>query len=201
MSDSAPLSFAQRASTLASTQAMPLQRAPKPASSAAAKKPAASPAVSVTSPTAAAPSNGQQLRSPTTATAAKSAPSPLNQAAAATPSPAASSAPSTGPSAGTGPVRVVKAAKQGFALVTAVSSGDTLIVIGTRTAAGQKTPEKIIIVSGIQAPKFAKGKNQKDEPFAWESREYLRKRVIGKQSQHTLNTCGSGTLSRIPHSP
>ena len=157
-----------------------MQRAGKPATPTAAKKAAASsPAVSVTSPTAASASNGQQqLKSPT-----KPAPSSLNQSAAVTPSPAATSTPSASTPGGSGPVRVVKAPKEGFALVTAVSSGDTLNVIGSRTAAGQKTPEKTIIVSGIQAPKFAKGKNQKDEPFAWEAREYLRKRVIAKQSQ------------------
>ena len=197
MSDSAPLSFAQRASNLASNQAMPLQRAGKPAAATAAKKPAPSPspAVSVTSPTAA--TNGQQLKSPTKQSAAP----PANQAAAATPSPSTttpaastSSSGSTGTTAGTGPVRVVKAPKEGFALVTAVSSGDTLIVIGSRAAGGEKTPEKTIIVSGIQAPKFAKGKNQKDEPFAWESREYLRKRVIGKQSQPAATTSSRDRL-------
>ena len=190
MSDSAPLSFAQRASNLASNQAMPLQRS-KPAQSAAPKKAAAAaaPATSITSPTAASAAtatNGQPLKSPTKPTSSST---PPNQSAAVTPSPATSSPATTSSSTsaiatgGAGPVKVVKAPKEGFALVTAVSSGDTLIVIGSRVAAGQKTPEKIIIVSGIQAPKFAKGKNQKDEPFAWESREYLRKRVIGKQSQ------------------
>ena len=185
MSDSAPLSFAQRASNLASNQAMPLQSKAKPA---APKKSAAAPSASLTSPTAASAANGQQIKSPTKSAPA---PSPLAQSAAVTPSPSTAAAPSSGATAGTGPVRVVKAPKQGFALVTAVSSGDTLVVIGSRTAAGQQTPEKFIIVSGIQAPKFAKGKNQKDEPFAWESREYLRKRVIGKQSQSACPTGGS----------
>ena len=182
MSDSAPLSFAQRASNLASNQAMPLQRA-KPAQAAAPKKAAPSATAAITSPTASSAStNGQPALKSPTKPAASSSP---NQAAAVAPAgaAAASSAPSSATAPGTGPVRVVKAPKEGFALVTAVSSGDSLQVIGN-TAAGQKTPEKTIIVSGIQAPKFAKGKNQKDEPFAWESREYLRKRVIGKQSQY-----------------
>ena len=103
------------------------------------------------------------------AKAPASAPSPLSPSAAVSPTPAA------------GPIKVIKAPKQGFALVKAVTSGDTMVVAGNTTQAGQQLPEKTIIVSGITAPKFAKGKNQTDEPFAWESREYLRKKVIGQQ--------------------
>ena len=185
----APLSYANRASNLAKEQAMPLQRAPAP------KK--AAPAPSVTSPTASAPPSSAAFNAVTSPTnSAKPKPTPpspskpvtaaVSSPAAVAPSPSSSSPAPSGASSSpplSAPVKVVKAPKTGFALVKAVTSGDTLIVIGNITQAGQQSPEKTIIVSGIAAPKFAKGKNQTDEPFAWESREYLRKKVIGQQSQ------------------
>ena len=173
---SVPLSYANRASSLAKEQTMPMQRAPaKPAPAKKAQPPP--------SPSAAAPA----LSSPTAANGSAAAAgvtspqrgggnnaSPLKQAAAVNPlssssvsssSSSLSSAPSassalTSPAGGS--VKVVKAPRTGYALVKAVQSGDTLVVIGNAPS-GQTAPEKTIIISGIQAPKFAKGKNQTDE--------------------------------------
>lgn len=64
----------------------------------------------------------------------------------------------------------------GYAMVKAVLSGDSLVLAGS-TVAGVETPEKLVSLTGVLAPKFGRGKNQVDEPFAWESREYLRKHV------------------------
>ena len=176
----APLSYANRASNLAKEQAMPLQRSAPPKKAAAAAAPLTSPTASSTS----ASTSSSPLKSPTKPTAPAPAKAP---AASASPlSPTATSTTSATPAAG--PVKIIKAPKQGFATVKAVTSGDTMVVAGNITQAGQQLPEKTIIVSGISAPKFAKGKNQVDEPFAWESREYLRKKVIGQQSQHHLTT-------------
>ena len=190
----APLSYANRASNLAKEQVMPLQRAPAP------KRAAAAPATTaaLTSPTAAAAASPSSTTSPALTSPSKSKAAPPPAAKAAQPS-SSSPSPSTSVSASPSPstssplppsVRVVKAPKQGFALVKAVTSGDTLIVMGNITQAGQQLPEKTIIISGVTAPKFAKGKNQVDEPFAWESREYLRKKVIGQQrsAPHVLSS-------------
>ncbi|CAD7701107.1 unnamed protein product, partial [Ostreobium quekettii] len=64
--------------------------------------------------------------------------------------------------------------------VKAVHSGDTLLVMGA--AAGGPPPEKTLILSSLKAPKLGRRDGAtKDEPFAWESREFLRKKCIGKE--------------------
>lgn len=61
--------------------------------------------------------------------------------------------------------------------VKAVLSGDTMVVMGSDK--NGPPPEKIIKLAGIQAPKLG-GRNRTEEPFAWESRESLRKKCVGK---------------------
>ncbi|KAI8544128.1 hypothetical protein RHMOL_Rhmol08G0271500 [Rhododendron molle] len=61
--------------------------------------------------------------------------------------------------------------------VKAVPSGDSLVIMGSSKA--EIPPEKTITLSSLMAPKLAR-KGGVDEPFAWESREYLRKLCIGK---------------------
>lgn len=48
-------------------------------------------------------------------------------------------------------------------------------------SAGQIPPELSVTLSGLSAPRVARGKSGQDEPFGFESREFLRKMVIGKQ--------------------
>lgn len=63
--------------------------------------------------------------------------------------------------------------------VKAVPSGDTLVIMGI-TKGDSIPPEKTVTLKHIMAPKLAR-RDGDDEPFAWESREYLRKLCIGKE--------------------
>ncbi|XP_047081605.1 ribonuclease TUDOR 1-like [Lolium rigidum] len=62
--------------------------------------------------------------------------------------------------------------------VKAVTSGDCLLIMGSTKA--EIPPEKSITLSYLMAPRLAR-RNGVDEPFAWESREFLRKLCIGKE--------------------
>ncbi|KAL6570165.1 Translin-1 [Orobanche minor] len=64
-------------------------------------------------------------------------------------------------------------------LVKAVTSGDSLVIMGNTKA--EIPPEKTITLSSLMAPKLAPRRGGLDEPFAWESREFLRKLCIGKE--------------------
>ncbi|XP_073159229.1 ribonuclease TUDOR 1 [Henckelia pumila] len=64
--------------------------------------------------------------------------------------------------------------------VKAVPSGDTLVIMGNSKA--EIPPEKSITLSSLMAPKLgAPHRGSIDEPFAWDSREFLRKLCIGKE--------------------
>ncbi|XP_050292881.1 staphylococcal nuclease domain-containing protein 1 isoform X2 [Anthonomus grandis grandis] len=71
-------------------------------------------------------------------------------------------------------------------IVKQILSGDSIIVCGF---VGAPPPEKQLAFSGITAPKLARrpggpaetSGETKDEPWAWEAREYLRKKLIGKE--------------------
>lgn len=81
----------------------------------------------------------------------------------------------------------------GYATVKAVLSGDTIVVLGAAASGSSVAPEKVITISGITAPKFGRGKTGVDEPFGWEAREFLRKKIIGAQVQFTVqHTSDSG---------
>jgi len=77
--------------------------------------------------------------------------------------------------------------KHGRGIVKQVLSGDSIIIRGQPK--GGPPPEKYISLSNIQAPRLARRANTnvegsvdtKDEPFAWQSRENLRKKIIGKE--------------------
>lgn len=61
--------------------------------------------------------------------------------------------------------------------VKAVLSGDTLVIMGNTKA--EIPPEKTVVLAHLAAPRLARRGGQ-DEPFAWDSREFLRKLCIGK---------------------
>mmetsp|Transcript_36162 Transcript_36162/g.91251 ORF Transcript_36162/g.91251 Transcript_36162/m.91251 type:complete len:949 (-) Transcript_36162:968-3814(-) len=64
-------------------------------------------------------------------------------------------------------------------VVKEVLSGDTLVVMGN--VKGGPPPEKRITLSSLQAPRLGRRDGTtKDEPFAWQSREFLRKKAIGQ---------------------
>ncbi|KAK9689331.1 hypothetical protein RND81_09G053000 [Saponaria officinalis] len=63
--------------------------------------------------------------------------------------------------------------------VKAVPSGDTLVVMGM--AKGDVIPpEKMVTLAPVIAPRLAR-RDGVDEPFVWESREFLRKLCIGQE--------------------
>jgi staphylococcal nuclease domain-containing protein 1 len=64
--------------------------------------------------------------------------------------------------------------------VKAVTSGDCLVITALSHNRAGPPPEKTITFSSLMAPKMAR-RGGIDEPFAWESKEFLRKLCIGKE--------------------
>ncbi|XP_019416742.1 PREDICTED: ribonuclease TUDOR 1-like isoform X2 [Lupinus angustifolius] len=64
--------------------------------------------------------------------------------------------------------------------VKAVPSGDYLVIVAIASSKPGPLPEKTITLSSLVAPRLAR-RGGVDEPFAWESREFLRKLCIGKE--------------------
>ncbi|KAF3629235.1 hypothetical protein FXO38_06792 [Capsicum annuum] len=62
--------------------------------------------------------------------------------------------------------------------VKAVPSGDSLVIMGNSKA--EIPPEKSITLGSLMAPRLAR-RGGVDEPFAWQSRDFLRKLCIGKE--------------------
>nr|XP_004235862.1 ribonuclease TUDOR 1 [Solanum lycopersicum] len=62
--------------------------------------------------------------------------------------------------------------------VKAVPSGDSLVIMGSSKA--EIPPEKSITLGSLMAPRLAR-RGGVDEPFAWQSRDFLRKLCIGKE--------------------
>lgn len=90
---------------------------------------------------------------------------------------AAPPAPSS-PKAAAGPT-------QGVATVYQIKSGDTIVLCGPQSGKG-KPSTKEISLAAVQAPRLgvkSPSHTTPDEPFAWESREYLRKLLLNKQVQ------------------
>jgi len=68
-------------------------------------------------------------------------------------------------------------------VVKQIISGESIVIRGQPK--GGPPPEKTITLSSIKAPKLAKratagSEETKDEPWAWEAREFLRKKLIGE---------------------
>jgi staphylococcal nuclease domain-containing protein 1 len=76
-------------------------------------------------------------------------------------------------------------------IVKQVLSGDTVVIRGQPK--GGPPPERTLCLSNVIAPKLARRPNPnakglpqtQDEPYAWESREFLRKKIIGKEVSFT----------------
>lgn len=164
---STPLSYASHALNLDKNQVMPTQaRKPQPKKAPVAAAAAAAPAVVATE--IAAP----VVEKPTETIVAAAAAEEVDEPVVASASPVAER-----------PAPPQRTYYSGFAMVKAVHSGDSLVLAG---AGGPDAPEKVITLTGVLAPKFGRGKNASDEPYAWEAREYLRKHVIGKQVKFTV---------------
>mmetsp|Transcript_28020 Transcript_28020/g.68106 ORF Transcript_28020/g.68106 Transcript_28020/m.68106 type:complete len:940 (-) Transcript_28020:196-3015(-) len=83
--------------------------------------------------------------------------------------------------------------KVGVATVKNVTSGTSVVISGLATKANAIPPEKVIQLSGIQAPRLQRVRDpEKDEPYAFQSREYLRKMLIGKQVGFTVKHAAGG---------
>ncbi|XP_073353655.1 ribonuclease TUDOR 1 [Aegilops tauschii subsp. strangulata] len=67
--------------------------------------------------------------------------------------------------------------------VKALTSGDCLLIMGSTKA--EIPPEKSITLSYLMAPRLAR-RGGVDEPFAWESREYLRKLCVERLQEVTF---------------
>jgi staphylococcal nuclease domain-containing protein 1 len=73
----------------------------------------------------------------------------------------------------------------GIGIVKQILSGDCLVIRGQPK--GGPPPERTLALSNVVAPRLAKRPTQstqesnRDEPFAWQSREYLRRLLIGKE--------------------
>lgn len=72
------------------------------------------------------------------------------------------------------------ASSAGIGIVKAVLSGDTVVLQGA-SRAGTQAPELQLSLSHLSAPRIARHPDQRDEPFGWPAREYLRKVAVGKQ--------------------
>ncbi|EJU04311.1 hypothetical protein DACRYDRAFT_20881 [Dacryopinax primogenitus] len=66
------------------------------------------------------------------------------------------------------------------AIVKSVASGDTLVLRGPPGPNGQPPKERILHLADITAPRIGSA-TREDEPWAYESREFLRALAVGKQ--------------------
>ncbi|KAJ1966979.1 hypothetical protein H4R35_006848, partial [Dimargaris xerosporica] len=72
-------------------------------------------------------------------------------------------------------------------IVKSVLSGDTVILRG-RPRGNGPPPERQVNLSFVSAPRMASVKKEtKDEPFAFESRNFLRTLVVGKEATFRIN--------------
>lgn len=81
-------------------------------------------------------------------------------------------------------------ASTGYATVKGVLTGDTLLLMG-RSASGPP-PELQLTLSGVNAPRLARGSGSVDEPFAWEARDFLRKLTLGKTVSFRVDQKAAG---------
>ncbi|TFL04337.1 transcription factor [Pterulicium gracile] len=70
------------------------------------------------------------------------------------------------------------------AIVKSVISGDTLVLRGRPGPQGQPPKERILHLADITAPRLGTS-TRDDEPWAFESREFLRAQVVGKEVSFT----------------
>jgi len=179
-----PVSYANHAFNMDKNQSMPMQ-----ARKANAKVKKENNATVPANPTAAAaPSASAQPQ--TKAQPPKSNTKPAPAAAKKEKDVSPSPPPSTSPLSDR-PFPPPRTYYSGYGVVKAVVSGDTLLLAGS-SHGGIEVPERTITLTNVIAPKFGRGKNATDEPYAWESREYLRKHVIGQQVHFTVQHTAEG---------
>jgi hypothetical protein len=57
---------------------------------------------------------------------------------------------------------------------------------GKAASATAVAPERQLTLTNIVAPRFGRSKNAQDEPFAFASREWLRKKLLGKSGARAV---------------
>ncbi len=73
-------------------------------------------------------------------------------------------------------------------LVKGVLSGDTVILSGKIKKNSDEAPEeKNLYLSLLSAPRCGSSNNLEEEPFAWNSRDFLRQHVLGKVIKYTID--------------
>jgi staphylococcal nuclease domain-containing protein 1 len=94
--------------------------------------------------------------------------------------------PYDGSAAGGGGGPISGPGASGTGRVKAVLSGDSFVVWVQRAGSSAATPEEVqITLSLLSAPRIARGKDAgTDQPWAWQSREALRKLLQAKQVQY-----------------
>jgi len=76
--------------------------------------------------------------------------------------------------------------KKGKGIVKSIVSGDTIIIKGR--AVNGPPPEKIISFSNVEAPRLGTQNDpDREEPYALQSRDYLRKLLVGKEVTYEID--------------
>ncbi|KIJ39936.1 hypothetical protein M422DRAFT_75809 [Sphaerobolus stellatus SS14] len=83
------------------------------------------------------------------------------------------------------------------AIVKSVLSGDTLILRGRPGPQGQPPKERILHVAEVTAPRMGSS-TREDEPWAFESREFLRALAVGKEITFTPTHTLPSSTDDIP---
>ncbi|KAK6504354.1 hypothetical protein TWF506_002555 [Arthrobotrys conoides] len=89
------------------------------------------------------------------------------------------------------------------AVVKSVLSGDTLVLVPKGTASGDTSKERQLSLAFVTAPRL---KREGDEPFAFNSREFLRRNLVGREIQFkVLYTVPTGSreygIAVVPNGP
>jgi len=82
-------------------------------------------------------------------------------------------------------------------IVKGVPSGDTLLIMGADSSHGPP-PEKLISLTGITAPRLGNRNGTPDQPYAWASRDFLRRLCIGKAITFVIESAGAGPAPGAP---
>jgi staphylococcal nuclease domain-containing protein 1 len=74
----------------------------------------------------------------------------------------------------------------GFGIVQSVTSGDSIILMGGAVH-GSMLSTKNITLSGVLSPKIGRGREGTDAEWAFQSKEFLRRTIIGKRVRFFIN--------------
>lgn len=73
-------------------------------------------------------------------------------------------------------------------LVKGVFSGDYIVISGKIKKGSDELPEeKNLYLSLLQSPRVANSNNAEEEPFGWDSRDFLRQQILGKVVKYTVD--------------